>query len=450
MTTLTCLPEAKSFEARAGETILEATLRAGMPHAHACGGHAKCTTCRIVVLQGLEGCPPRNGSEQVLAARLRFAPEVRLACQTRPAGDVTYRRLVLDEADGEVASQLLRSRSGPCGEYKKVAVLFSDIRGFTTLAQTLTPYDVMFALNRHFFELSEIVEANGGYIDNFFGDALMALFGVDGDERAPLRSVKAAVEMLAANDRMAPAMQAAYGHAFPIGIGVHYGEAVIGTLGASNRERLTAIGDTVNVASRIESANKEAGTRLLISGELYDLVKDDVVMQDYIRVKLPSVQERMSLYEISGIRPEALERDRAARTFDPTKRRSAGKTWTSLLRESELPDGGRRLVELEAFDVLLIRQGERVFAINNACPHLHLPLTAADVTDEGIIVCDKHHSCFDLMTGEVKAWCPFGLDPDGTSSHPVFKPLGRISKNRTPLTVFPVRVSEGQIWIALD
>lgn len=76
--------------------------------------------------------------------------------------------------------------------------------------------------------------------------------------------------MLQANDRMSPYMEATYGHAFPIGIGVHYGEAVIGTLGSSSKERLTAIGDTVNVASRIEAANKEAGTRLLISRKLYE------------------------------------------------------------------------------------------------------------------------------------------------------------------------------------
>lgn len=99
---------------------------------------------------------------------------------------------------------------------------------------------------------------------------------------------------------MSPYMEATYGHAFPIGIGVHYGEAVIGTLGSSSKERLTAIGDTVNVASRIEAANKEAGTRLLISSELYELVKDDVIMDDFIRVKLRGTHERVSLYEISG------------------------------------------------------------------------------------------------------------------------------------------------------
>ena len=449
MATITCLPDGKTISLEPSETILEADLKADIPHAHACGGRAKCTTCRIVILKGLENCSPRTELEHAIASQLGFADEVRLACQTRSQGDVAFRRLVLNETDLDVASQLLKKRAGPVGESKPIAVLFSDIRGFTTLAQTLSPYDVMFALNRHFHELGEIIENNGGYIDNFIGDALMALFGVDGDKSAPFRSVKAAVEMLQANDRMSPYMEATYGHAFPIGIGVHYGEAVIGTLGSSSKERLTAIGDTVNVASRIEAANKEAGTRLLISSELYELVKDDVIMDDFIRVKLRGTHERVSLYEISGIQPAALARDAALGSNDTSKQRHAGKTWTAVLREDELPAAGRKLLEMEAFDLLLVRSGDYIFAFNNACPHLRFPLGDSDVTEEGVLVCKWHQSCFDLFTGDIKAWCS-GLDPDGTTKSPQLKPMGNLSKNRTPLTVFPARVDAGKIWVALE
>jgi class 3 adenylate cyclase/nitrite reductase/ring-hydroxylating ferredoxin subunit len=328
-------------------------------------------------------------------------------------------------------------------------VLFSDIRDFTALAQTLSPYDVMFALNRHFYEMSEIIDSNGGYVDNFIGDAVMALFGVDGDEHAPFRSVKAAVEMLEASDRLRPTMEAHYGQAFSIGIGLHYGEAVIGELGSSSNKRLTAIGDTVNVASRIESATKEAETRLLISSDLYERVKDDVVMEDFVRVKLPGTNERMTLYEIAGIQPQALARDRALRGHDPSKQRYGGRNWTAVLNEDELPETGRKLVEMAAFDLLVIRTGNTVAAVNNACPHLHLPLKDSQVTEEGVLVCQWHQSCFDLLTGEVKAWCP-GLDPDGTPKDPYLKVVGNISKNRTPATIFPARVSDGKIWVALD
>jgi class 3 adenylate cyclase/nitrite reductase/ring-hydroxylating ferredoxin subunit len=463
MAAITCVPDGKTIPLGPSETILEAVLRADIPHAHACGGRGKCSTCRIVILGGLENCSPRTETEQAMASRLGFALEVRLACQAKTQGDVSFRRLVLDETDCEVASQLLKKRTGPVGESKPIAVLFSDIRGFTTLAQRLSPYDVMFALNRHFHELGEIVESNGGYIDNFIGDELMALFGVGGDKSAPFRSVKAAVEMLQANDRMAPYMEATYGHAFPIGIGVHYGEAVIGTLGSSGKEKLTAIGDTVNVASRIEAANKEAGTRLLISSELYELVKDDLIMEDFIRVKLRGTSERVTLYEISGIRPAALARDCALRSADPSTQRYAGKTWTAVLNEDELPAAGRKLVEMEAFDLVVIRSGEYVFAFNNACPHLHYPFADSDVTEEGVLICKWHQSCFDLFTGAIKSWCP-GLEPDGTLKdvrHPALHPdgvirdvrlklFGNVSKNRTPLAVFPARVNEGKIWVAFE
>ena|SRR5215475_312853 len=101
----------------------------------------------------------------------------------------------------------------------------------------------------------------------------------------------------------------------------------------------------------------------------------------------------------------------------------------------------------EAFDLLLIRAGEKLFAINNACPHLRLPLIGSDLTEDSILVCKFHQSCFDMLTGDIKVWCP-GLDPDGSANHPMLKPLGNISKNRTPLTVFPVRVDEGRVWVA--
>ena len=108
MATITCIPDGKTIEIGPSETILQVALRADIPHAHACGGNAKCTTCRVAILKGLENCSQRTILEQALASRLGFAPEVRLACQTRPRGDVSFRRLVLDKTDYEIASQLAK------------------------------------------------------------------------------------------------------------------------------------------------------------------------------------------------------------------------------------------------------------------------------------------------------------------------------------------------------
>lgn len=247
-----------------------AALRSGVSFAHACGGRGKCSTCRIWVLDGLEACPERTALETSMADRLGLADEVRLACQLKPEGDLRIRRLVLDEADLMMCSQLDRAVAARPGQAKNVTIFFSDIVDFTSLAERLSPYDVMYLLNRYFVQVGDIIEQNGGLIDKFVGDGLMAIFGVDDQSDAPLRSVNAALQTLAAVDRMKPYFASMYDVAFDIPIGLNYGEAVIGSLGSVGHERLTAIGDVVNVASRVEAANKDAGTRLLISEALHD------------------------------------------------------------------------------------------------------------------------------------------------------------------------------------
>ena len=136
MPKIVCLPDKREFDIGPEETVLDAALRAGIPHAHACGGHAKCSTCRIWILDGLEHCADSSEAERTLSSALGFGPEVRLACQTRVHGDVKLRRLVLDEADLEISSQLPKERHGRCGENKAIAVLFCDIRDFTAFSRT--------------------------------------------------------------------------------------------------------------------------------------------------------------------------------------------------------------------------------------------------------------------------------------------------------------------------
>jgi class 3 adenylate cyclase len=106
---------------------------------------------------------------------------MRLACQTTVTGDVKLRRLVLDATDLEITNQLFRRRLGQVGKSKDVAVLFSDIRGFTRLTETLSAYDVVFVLSRFFHHVGDAIERNGGFIVDFYGDGVMALFGLDDD-----------------------------------------------------------------------------------------------------------------------------------------------------------------------------------------------------------------------------------------------------------------------------
>ncbi len=127
--------------------------------------------------------------------------------------------------------------------------------------------------------------------------------------------------------------------------------------------------------------------------------------------------------------------------------RYAGLDWLRVLPEAELPAGERRIIERNDFDLLLIRTNRAIYAINNACPHLHLPLKDSELIEPDVIVCRWHESRFDLKTGEVRAWCAL-LNADGTAKG--FEFVGNVSKNRSPLRSFPARIAEGSIWVALD
>jgi adenylate cyclase len=303
MPTIRILPDDVLVEAEAGETLLDAALRAGVAHAYACGGKAHCSTCRVEVTTGIEDCGPRTSAEQVLAERLEFEPTLRLACQTVPLGDLTIRRLVLDDDDIELLDQRRRGVAGTAvGEERELAILFTDIRGFTSFSETLPPHDVVHVLNRYFHAMGPSVARFGGQIDNYMGDGLMALFGLqDGEENLALRAVQAGLGMLDAMDALKPYLQTAYGRSFDMGIGIHYGEVVVGSVGAVGRERVTAIGDAVNLASRIESANKIEKTRLLVSEAVRDQIGPLLRIGRSLSVPIAGKSGEYRLCEVLGL-----------------------------------------------------------------------------------------------------------------------------------------------------
>ena len=297
------LPDHKSVVTDPAESILQASLRSGIPHTHVCGGNARCSTCRVLIVAGMENCVARNAKEQQMAEQLHFTPDIRLACQTTVTGDVKLRRLVLDAEDVDLTDQTsaLAARR-QVGEETHVAVLFADIRGFTAFAEKLPPYDVIHALNRYFCRMEQIIRIHHGYVDNYMGDGLLALFGTEHRETAALDAVLAGMEMLDAVGKLGPYYASNYGHSFRIGIGVHYGNVVLGSIGPLGRHQFTAIGDAVNFASRIEAANKATGTSLLISEETYNEVKQRVAVKKFPDIVLPGRASRSTLYEVVGLK----------------------------------------------------------------------------------------------------------------------------------------------------
>ena len=146
-----------------------------------------------------------------------------------------------------------------------MTLLFSDIRGFTTLSETRTPEEVIALLNRYFSLQVDVVFKHGGSLDKFIGDCIMAIWGapLDDAEHAQ-RAVACALDMA---DTLLAFRRAlgAEDSGFDVGIGVHSGPAVVGLMGSQKRLEYTAIGDTVNLASRIEGLTKDAKRRVLVS-----------------------------------------------------------------------------------------------------------------------------------------------------------------------------------------
>lgn len=274
-------PEQEIVNIAKNESVLTANLRNGIPHTHVCGGNARCSTCRVLVVAGLDNFQPRNPAEQRLADRLNFGDRIRLACQSRITGDVTLRRLVLDEIDIEIVNQLrMDAQPTVVGHEENAAIMFFNITGFTRFSEDQLPYDVIHALNRYFRLMGQVIDSYGGKIYNYMDNRMMAVFSQSADRDASWRAVQAAVQMLVEikqiqlyffrqnfEDKM---------DKIDINIGVHYGQTVVGEIGIFDQRQPAAIGKTVNYASRIEAVNQDAGTRLLVSQEVYDMVSDQV------------------------------------------------------------------------------------------------------------------------------------------------------------------------------
>jgi adenylate cyclase len=257
------LPDLKEETATQGETVLEAALHAGIPLVHVCSGKGRCSTCRVKITEGLENVSTRTIDEYKIAEGLSFSRDIRLACQTRIKGNVTVRRLVVDNEDVGLTSLLIQQAgSEHVGIEKEILILMADVRDFTHLTEILLPYDIVHILNRYFNLVDEVTEKYGGRVINYMGDGFMALFEIKNPEEDALSAINAGLSLLQeVQNRMQPYVRGLFGENFEIGIGLHRGLVVVGTVGRRDNKRQTVIGDAVNFTSRIESTNKKLGTR---------------------------------------------------------------------------------------------------------------------------------------------------------------------------------------------
>jgi adenylate cyclase len=189
------------------------------------------------------------------------------------------------------------------GENRHIAVLFVDIRGFTTMSESLKPEEVVEILNEYLGLTTQAIFDNGGTLDKFVGDATMAVFNAPFDlDDYIFRAVATAWDMQAGADRIAEKFCERYGKSVSFGIGVNCGNAVVGNIGCDFRMDYTAIGDTVNTAARLES-NAKPG-QILISKEVYEAVKDRVAVTPIGEIPLKGKSKGVFVYQIDGVKSD--------------------------------------------------------------------------------------------------------------------------------------------------
>ena len=259
-------PDGTAVAITPGMSVLEASRSAGIPHAAVCGGRGRCSTCRVRIAQGADQLAPPAADEVKVLERIGAGDGVRLACQLRPTTSLA----VVPLLPPTTSPREVRVQVNPGqGVEREIAVLFADLRAFTRMSEGRLPYDVVFVLNQYFKAMGEAIEGEGGRVDKFIGDGIMALFGIEQEPAEACRqALMGARAMAIALDKLNRQLADDLPEPLKMGIGLHAGPVILGQMGYRHATSLTAIGDTVNVASRLEVATKEFGAQLVVSARL--------------------------------------------------------------------------------------------------------------------------------------------------------------------------------------
>jgi adenylate cyclase len=287
-------PDGRVVAVPQGFSVLDASRFAGIPHASVCGARGRCSTCRIRVGRGLDSLPPADAAEVRVLKRVGVPPNVRLACQLRPTRDLSVVPLLPANAH---ASDGYAEPSYLAGQERNIVVLFADLRSFTGIAERKLPYDLVFILNSYFEVLGNAISSSGGMIDKFIGDGVMALFGVEaGPEEGCRDALAAAHQIIEGVDRLSELLAEELQEPLRVGIGIHSGPAVVGRMGYGEAVHLTAIGDTVNVASRLQDLCKEYSCQLVISEQVAQQAGVNVSLLRRDEMTVRNRREALNIY----------------------------------------------------------------------------------------------------------------------------------------------------------
>jgi adenylate cyclase len=217
-----------------------------------------------------------------------------------------------------------------------MTVFFSDVRGFTTLSETLDPQKLSEILTRYLTPMTEIVFKNKGTLDKYMGDALMAFFGAPIHyEKHPHEACRTALQHL---EKLADLQDEFKKEGIPpidIGIGINTGDMSVGNMGSNIVRSYTVMGDAVNLGSRLEGINKEYGTKIIISEFTYAEVKDEFVCREVDQVKVKGKTKPIRIFELVAEGKVSAERRQRLDTFETAYREYEKKMFAEALVKFE-------------------------------------------------------------------------------------------------------------------
>jgi adenylate cyclase len=279
-----------------GFSILEASRWAGIPHASICGGRGRCSTCRVRISHGLGELHPPAPAELSTLKRIAAPAGIRLACQARPTSDLGATLLVPAERplDG-LKVELLEGRE------LAVTAVYIDLRDSLKLAAGRLPFDAIFIVNRYIQAATAAILAKGGHVTSVAGDGIMSVFGLDGDAAAGARAALAAAQAIwRAIDQVSADLAAELEAPLRFGIGVHSGAAVVGAVALTDRTSLQFLGDTGNVAARLQALTKELACTLMVSSETLAAAGSEAVSWRPAKVDIRGGQTAMQVFLIEA------------------------------------------------------------------------------------------------------------------------------------------------------
>ena len=279
-----------------GSSLLEASHKAGRYHESVCGGRGRCTTCRVRVTSSLGELPKPNKIEQSVINRLNFDQSLRLACQLRPETDIEINPLI-KLVNHDKQNLRFSNQENLSGIEKETVIMFCDLRGFTRLSDGKMPFDVVFILNKYFKLVTDAVEENKGRIDKFIGDGVMAIFDKDTTiSKNCKNALKGAAMITTYLNHLNDELSTEDIEPLRLGIGIHSGNAIIGKMGYGEASTDTAIGDTVNVASRLEQLTKDYSCQLMFSSTVAENAKLDKTKLNSVKTKIRGKKEYLEAF----------------------------------------------------------------------------------------------------------------------------------------------------------